>query len=89
MSQSETEAEAPEVTEIEVGPDTTHCRHCGQVNEGPLKVGADLDWQCQSCERWQSTVACPTCNQPVHIDMLEPGQVPAAHAPVRRRRAKE
>jgi len=87
MTETEpTTEETTQTSEIEVAADTAHCRHCGHVHEEPLTISADADWLCPHCDRWQNTVKCPTCNQPVHVSQLAEDQVPAAHGPVRRRR---
>jgi hypothetical protein len=62
-----------------------HCRHCGVPSDAP----AGSDFQCASCERYQDTVACPTCHQPARISLLPEGTAPEPHAPTRRRKAKE
>lgn len=73
----------PEQTPEEtVTPAAVNCRHCGAPHD--LEPGADPDWQCPECERWQDTIACPTCHQPARISLLPKEAVPAAHAPKRR-----
>ena len=76
----DTEPDMAEVAEA-------NCRHCGAiVSDTPGEGG---DWLCPECERYQHTVKCPTCKQPVSVDMLRDDDVPAAHAPQRRRKARD
>ena len=53
-----------------------NCRHCGKKNANATPG----DWLCPNCERWQNTVGCPTCGQPVDISQLPSDTVPAAAA---------
>lgn len=73
-----------DVEEEEAGPETVHCRHCGQPNE--VSAEANPDWQCQACERYQDAMICPVCKQTARISLMPPDMVPEAHAPARRRR---
>ncbi len=43
------------------------CRHCGETIQYDLERG---DTRCPHCERFQNTVQCPTCRQPVDIHVL-------------------
>lgn len=63
------------------------CRHCG----GPNRIATDAnpDWQCAICERWQDTIACPTCGQPARISLLPAELVPAPHEPLSEKKASK
>lgn len=63
------------------------CRHCGEANQ--IRSDANPDWQCAVCERWQDTIACPTCGQPARISLLAPEVVPAPHEPVSAKKGKD
>lgn len=61
------------------GPQSVNCRHCGAANQ--VDAEANPDWQCSTCERYQDTMACPMCGQPVRISLhAELGAEPAAAA---------
>lgn len=62
-------------------PTEHHCRHCGKKTD--IDTGANPDWQCRFCGRFQNTVACPMCHQPVSVDVLPADAVPAAAKPRR------
>lgn len=88
---TETPAEAPvEVLEDELqeeaGPQTANCRHCGHEQDVD---DAGSDWLCEKCERYQDAMVCPTCGQLARVSAMPANMVPEAHAPVRRRRARE
>jgi hypothetical protein len=77
-----------EVAEVEeVASEPIHCRWCGAQHES--SVDDSEDWLCEHCERYQDAMVCPTCHQLARVSMMPPEQVPAAHAPARRKKAKE
>jgi len=55
------------------------CRHCGVT---PLIEVSGADWLCPNCDKWQDTIACPTCGAPARISLLPKTVVPKAHDPV-------
>ena len=55
---------------------TEHCYHCGAPREF-ADEDHDKDWFCDSCERWQDTIGCPTCHQPTRASLLDPSVVPS------------
>jgi hypothetical protein len=69
-----------------VGPAETNCRHCGRP--AIVDLAENADWLCPSCERYQDSMLCPTCNSVVRISLMPDGSAPEAHAPVRGRKAK-
>ena len=90
MTETPTSAEAvDEQADQTSDPDAqaTHCRHCGAPLDSAANSGAEI--QCPNCERYQDTIACPTCRQPARISLLPEGSAPEPHAPTRRRKAKE
>ena len=82
MPEDETAVDTDEQEEAETLDVSTHCRHCGKLAE--LDVTIDPDWLCTHCERYQDTVACPTCHQPSRASLMAPEDVPAAVKPKRR-----
>ena len=70
--------------EESVDPSAVYCRHCGE----PAKDGTkwNTDWLCVYCQRYQDSMACPTCHSTVRISLMSEDVVPAPHAPLRRRR---
>lgn len=76
-----------EADEEPAGPETVHCRHCGQPAE--VDVAANPDWLCPACERYQDAMTCPTCGQTTRISLLAADLAPVVHEPTRRRKAKE
>ena len=66
---------------------TVHCRHCGAEHE--MQEGSDPDWQCDQCDQYQDTVACPVCHQATRASLLDPAQVPAPHAPQRKKKGDQ
>lgn len=75
----------PEAEEVDTGPATAHCRHCGQPNE--VDAEANPDWVCPSCGRYQDAMVCPTCGNLARISLLPKDVVPEPHAPAKRRRS--
>lgn len=54
-----------------------YCRHCGETFDGE-----DGDFLCPSCGRYQDSMQCPTCNQPVRLSLMPAETHPEVHAPV-------
>lgn len=87
VDQPETQPAEQSVEEQQGAPELQHCRWCGQPQEAATAEGED--WLCESCERWQNTMTCPTCNQLTILSALPENMLPEPHAPTRRRKAKE
>lgn len=52
------------------------CRHCGAHHA--IDSNANPDWLCPHCERWQDSMACPTCGAQTRISTMAPENVPPA-----------
>lgn len=68
------------------GPVEVNCRHCGRA--ASIDLASNPDWLCESCERYQDSMTCPTCRSVVRISLMPEGSAPEPHAPVRSRKAK-
>lgn len=81
--------EAPAAMDLEPEPEAepVHCRHCGE--QAPEGTDPEGNWLCKDCGRHQNSMVCPTCHSVVSASQLPKDMVPAAHAPRRRRKAKE
>jgi hypothetical protein len=70
-----------------LGVQDVNCRNCG----APARVDLDKnpEWLCADCDHYQSTIACPTCHQPVRIDQLPAELVPAPADPGRKKKGSD
>jgi hypothetical protein len=82
MPEEETAVATDDQEEVEALDVSTHCRHCGRRTE--TDVSDTPDWLCSHCDRYQDTVACPTCHQPSRASLMDSEVVPAAAKPKRR-----
>jgi len=64
-----------------------YCRHCGE--QAPAGTDAESNWLCKECERYQDSQVCPTCQSVVSASQLPEDMIPEAHAPKKRKKAKE
>jgi hypothetical protein len=73
--------EAPAEEEVQEEESVSgNCRWCGEPKEG-----AEGDWLCDSCERYQDAMTCPTCSGLARVSMLPAELVPAPVKPKKRK----
>ena len=90
MTEAEITEEVQPVEEsVEAEPETeeVHCHWCGKPRE--LTADDSYDWLCDECGRFQDAMTCPTCHQLTRRTLMPQEMIPEAHAPSRRRKAKE